>query len=318
MLGVGPVLGSRHPDDEERIRLAVLFKAFYPAVAYQLERTASFYELPLPELKKLIIDKAPEMEKIFAEYSADKMKKETIYPGQEVWAVPDIGEKMRVNRAVGLMSGTSSRSSEEAARSLAGRLAFGALSSQDRFQASLMISGLSSEDDISRGGGQQIFLRCVTNENIKFPIRQFKFSDEMQLLYSTNALRRGAYGYPMDKFGTKNDYFYGNRKNLLEFPSQVDQVKDIIVENEVMVKHRIDPIYMDAVVVQHQSFKDEMVKVLEKETFICEGKKYQCMEKGQVFFITTINGKPEVRSKPIDSFILVAKQFNVNMWKNNQ
>src|SRR5947207_13310936 len=60
ILGLDEALKKSTPEDLERMEIDFLFRMFYPAKAYLLERKQSFFELTLDQLKGKIVQKIPE------------------------------------------------------------------------------------------------------------------------------------------------------------------------------------------------------------------------------------------------------------------
>ncbi len=126
------------------------------------------------------------------------MEEVEIYPGKTVWAVTDLADKMRKNGALGLIHGIGKEDLEfkETAEILVKILKNGALSSQDRFQNGLFITGMSSEADLRSGGGDQVFTRLVTEET-KGSMTNIYGMGKIQILFDLDVVNRG--GTPIRK-----------------------------------------------------------------------------------------------------------------------
>ncbi|CRX39290.1 DarT ssDNA thymidine ADP-ribosyltransferase family protein [Estrella lausannensis] len=303
MLGVGPILNEQRPMDEERLKTALIFRTYYPQQATKMEKTKEFYEMPLDMLRQKIEAEVPEMKDVFKKYedNPELIEKKEIYPGKTTFSINDIGMLMRKKGAYGLMAGVGSYvPASDAADTVVLMMKYGALASQDRFQAGLFVEGASSEKDLRTGGGDHVFTRLINDKTAKGKLADtyggdFTFSGTYQMLYDLDVCNTGAYGYKTDEYGVKNpdhnDYsIYAGRKNLPELAEMTDNYN-----NEIMVKNTVPPAMIRGIVCQTQENKDVLVEKLTAQGVIVDGK---------------INGKP------VDSFIHVASKFTKEMWDN--
>lgn len=324
VLGLGPVLGQQRPEDNERIKVAQLFRAFYPKQAHSIERSPDFYEMPLEELKSKMSALVPPgtsvkaMFKKYLEEQPELMKEEEIYPGKKVWSVMDLASQMKANGAIGLMSGVgdsgwgSYKSDEESAESIALMFTNGALAGEERLKNGLFQEGISMDKDLRLGGSGEVFSRCVTKEGSP-QITEYTFSGNMQVLYDLEVVNRGSYGYQDDNYGVKNQNYkendgiteeYGQRSNLPEFAGQLNENS---TRNEVMVKNRISPQYVRGVVVEGARAKKVLIDVFKKHGLISDDGKYVILKDDQ--------GKK--LKYDVDSFIHINEknQFTPEMWE---
>jgi hypothetical protein len=72
-------------EDIERLKVGKLFRTFFPAEAHPIERSDSFFTLPLDQLKQKIIDTVPNMKDIFAQHTVTKIE---LLPGYVRYGVP--------------------------------------------------------------------------------------------------------------------------------------------------------------------------------------------------------------------------------------
>lgn len=299
MLGVGPVMNSQRPQDDERMKMAQIFRAYMPKEAIKMERTKEFYELPTEELGKKIVEDFPEMAALFEKYKNNPqlIQKVENYNGKSVWALTDISLQMKANGAFGLMAGVGkANDTDGAAATIALIVKNGGMASQDRFQAGLFAKGASSETDLKSGGGDHVFTRLI-NEKLKdtsLETWNFPWQGEFQVLYDLDAVNTGAYAFRSDKYGVRKpsdpDYeeYYANRANLIDFAGEVSERA-----NEVMVNNYIPPTLIRGIVCQTQTQKDTLINKLTSENIIVNG---------------MMNGKPA------DQFIHVALNFKKEMW----
>ncbi|CDR34005.1 SH2 domain-containing protein [Criblamydia sequanensis] len=297
VLGLGPLFAEQRPEDDERLKIAQIFRTYYPSRANELERTKEFYELPLTELKAHLIALVPQMKALLEKYShPGMMQKVELYPGKTSWALSDIASQLKQKGNYGLMMGVGSfLDLKIAAKRAANMIKFGPISSQDRLQAGIMIHGASTGADLETGGGDRIFTRMINKQTSPKPINNFPFSGSIQLLIDLEALNRGCYAYNSDKYGIRNPvhynyYEYAKRASILDFTATQ-------TDNEVMLKNRIDPQYIKGAVVQNQGAYEQLVEALKEASIV-----------------KSIMGKDYVYGKPIEQFIKIAHKFDPSMW----
>lgn len=316
MLGLGALCFEARPEDEERKKIAFLFRTFFPQAAYKLERSAPFYEISIDRLKNMIIGEAPAMRDIFDRYLSDPsaMKEVEISPGFITWSIPDLSDRLRASGAIGLMSGVSGNP-----RSLAKMLLHGPLCSQERFERAQIVVGASSFQDHEGGGAGSVFLRMVTSKmtaavrekiiedgsassegplfESACQVELFPYSRECQILYDLDVLNRGAYAYHRDRYGSKMQAAYAERLNLIDFTQSLS-IKD--VGNEVMIFEHIQPEYIKKILVKSEFSKQNLIEQFEREN-LTEFRDGQHFLKGY-------NGLS------LEELIIVGKVFKPEMW----
>lgn len=300
VLGCGPILAEQRPQDDERMRFAVLVHTMFPKEAVQLERTKEFYELPLKDLKiqvrAFLVSKydPDQIDAILNKYEQpDMMKKVEIYPGKSVWAVCDLGDQMRSKGAKGLMMGITKL------EHIAYMLTYGCLSSQDRLQAGMMVMGASTLRDLMSAGGDTAFARLINDMLINEEITSFDFCGDYQLLIDLDACNQGAYGFDDDGFGVKNPSHpaydsYVNRQNLIEL-SETQRAS-----NEIMIKNRIGPEHIRGIVVKNMKVRMDVKKYL-----------------NDCGLVEMRGSEQYVLGKPINEFVQIsgaANKFKETMW----
>lgn len=291
VLGLGPVLGTQRNDDNERIKVAQLFRAYYPKEAFKMERKANFYEMPVEELKQQIEKKVPSMKNKWEEL--ESMYEDEIYPGKKVWCVPSISENMREKGAFGLMAGVYSGGIEESAKTATLILKNGSLSSQDRFHAGLFTRGASSGRDIGEGGGDTVFTRCITSDLEEGRTCNFLYQGSLQILYDLDVVDRGSYGYNQDTYGSRSRPDYAERLNLPDLVDEINKPNLGFNGNEIMVKNRIDPKYIRRLVVQKPEDREVVMNQLQEDGLVQDGK---------------------INEIPFEEFVVVAERFSKEMW----
>ena len=268
MLGLGSIVCPKRPEDEERIKIAQLFRTFYPKEALKIEQAPEFYETPVEKLKKQIVDHVSDMEKIFSKYlveSPELLKKDVIYPGKNVWSVSDLSDQMREAGAYGLFATITPKDTyREEADIIVSILKRGALSTQDRFETGLFIKGFSSDEDLKKGGGDYVFTRLCT-EKTETNFSWVCAGGGVAMLVGLDAVNGGGcYGYENDHYGVKNSAdssyrYYEERSNLIDFAKNLTKKNN---KNELMIKNRIRPEDIKGLVVKNEYYKNALKKKL--------------------------------------------------------
>jgi hypothetical protein len=290
IVGLGPALCSQRDVDDNRIQLLTLLRCYYPKEAYKLVQDPDTYSCSIEELKKKIISCSGDMaEKIENELSS--MYKQEVYPGHEVWAVKGIADKARAAGGIGLMMGLgqgalTTEGLEKLARSLAKKIKFGAMSTQDRLTHGNMSMGNSPYEDLVVGGGDSVFTRIIKANMGKLPIKEISMRGQAQMLLNLDLIERGGYAYLHDEYGTRGKGIYDGDKRI-DLINHIINLDDSHYANEYMVKNRIPPEFIKGVVVQNQANKDFFIRIFNEEGII-------------------ING--EILGKPIDKFLTVLKE----------
>ena len=272
-LGLGPIFQLQRPEDDERMKIGQLFKAYYPAKSYEMERTAAFYELPLEELRKKMTDAEKGMEKIFKKYLQDQpelMKKEEIYPGEAIWTVGDLSAQLKERGALGFVAVLAGEFEEkEGIEKLKSIIKNGALSTMERFRANIKAQGQSSITDISYGSAGEVYSRMLTKRNIAgYQLGAGKRA--CYVLFDLDIVNRVGYGWAEDLYGSKVSVEYSERENPIDLLDHNPDLKG----NEHMSKKRVQPEKLRLVL--DKSLKELLIEELSQDGLIeeHEEKKY--------------------------------------------
>jgi tetratricopeptide (TPR) repeat protein len=274
LIGLGPLFLEQEPIAEERIKIATLTHTFYPALMAKLDQSELFFEASIEALKMRICHEEPGMKSVFQKYLVELpglVRKEEVFPGKSVFVVTDLAEQLRAAGGWGVMAGvgTPGGNFEKVCAFIVRRLKEGTISSQDRFQAGWIREGNSSFDDLTLGGGDQVFTRMVTEQLKEAPIRLYPFHGQIQALYDLEALNRGgAYAFYEDMFGCKG-MDYRTRDDL---PTFTRYLREKHTDNEVMINNRIPPEFMCGVVVSTEQEKKILMDLLAAKEVVKEGK----------------------------------------------
>ena len=144
------------------------------------------------------------------------------------------------------------------------RLTEGFLSSEQRFQQGVFSAGVSSEEDLAKGGGDQVFTRVVTDNLKDKPIVDYPFYGVVQILLDVKkAAKRVPYGYSTDEFGIRNPHHkqykrYQTRESPVDYAAQAEKP-----QNEMMLKNGVTPDHIVALVVDSDWRKQDLIQFLQ-------------------------------------------------------
>lgn len=259
-------------------KLMTLFRSYYPSQSYALEKKG-LSQNP-NQLKEQILQAAPQMKKIFEQYKdGESLRIEERGIGKLTYTVPDMSSRLQQAGARALIAGIGDINRGKGLETLKVILSKGALSSKARFDAGLLISGASSDEDHSSGGAGHVFTRMLTQSHLKTrdKITNFNFAGQIQLLFDLDTANAAstAYAYHSDEFGTKNGSQYKQRPNLITFARSLDQSVirgNYLPDNEVMIKERIPPNHIKGVVVQSQEHREAVIATLTSSGHVVDGK----------------------------------------------
>ncbi len=235
VLGLGPVIsnsGKQHSDNDERLKLGLMLKTYFPQAWDEIEQNKHFYDMSPKDIRSEMIKLAPGIEDHFIKYENNPklVTKVQIFPGKEMWALGDISKEMKKAGTYGLFSGTS----------MEGAIAFlnvGQLSTNERLLAAVNVTdGASFTEDVKSGGSEAVFLRAINNKVSETKISEditqgFQFSGKVQVLYDINVINMGAVCYYGDQYGTKNaaninHKVFQNRMDPISFAKNLGTAMD--------------------------------------------------------------------------------------------
>jgi len=261
-VNLGKVLKKSSSDDIQRLKIAQLFRTFYPKNSTSFEIQKRFYHLPSENLKKEITKIQPKMKKIFDNYLPN-MVPTPILPGRMRYTMPGLAENLRKKGAYGLratLTGVNSHQQETFHR-IAMIIKMGMLSTEFRFFNGIQKTGMSSYTDFEFGSSDSVFTRLIT-----------KSSDDsnwgVSLLLPLEALETGTYQYHTDKYGSRHKNgasknFYKVRPGIEEFVEK--EAFSSSDSNEVMIKERAKPF---KILLSSEQTKQGLVSYLKKHNII--------------------------------------------------
>lgn len=262
-------------EDIQRLKIGHLFRTFCPREATPFERSPTFFNLPVGELQKEIIKKAPAMEGIFTAY-LPKMQAREILPGRVRYGITGLADEAYKLGARALTAAvTGAYTDSEIFHRIGSMLKMGMISSEMRYSNGLPVSGMSVYSDFNTGGADSVYTQMLTEKNCKdnMPFNHLYYQSKVRLLISLDALETGTYQSYFDSFGTRkyepaSQYSwhpYANRPGIQEFISNVDpHVNPWHSGHEVMVKERIPPSLFKGLVVDSDVTRNNLLDYLRK------------------------------------------------------
>lgn len=274
-------------DDLDRLKLGHLFRTFFPKEATPFEITEDFFSLPTEQLKKQMIQKAPEMQQVFDTYF-DKMSEAEILPGRVRYRITGLKEEIHAlgGRALTAAITGAYWDDEELYARIASMLSMGMISSEFKDIYHLNSAhGLGG--DYFAGSADSIYTQMLTERNIqeRLDLRNLYFS-RARLLISLDALETGSYQYYTDSYGNrlrKSSWFwwddYSTRPNILEFTKQLQSDKPNIPfwgwggdptynRHEVMLKERLDPSFFTGIILDSEQTKQDLLNYLRAQNLV--------------------------------------------------
>jgi len=259
------VLKASAQEDIERMKLGQIFRMCCPKAATLFERSDNFFSLSIDKLKEKIIKLAPEMHENFQKY-LPRIELREILPGKMRYAIKNLSDELY---DLGARNITSVLTGAYTDKSLCERIVsifkVGALSNETRRYANIVANGISSTADFLSGGSDSVFTQLVTKNNKSYS--EMWYSGQVRLLYSLKALDTVSYQYHSDNYGNRNldSWWWGNsylnRPNIFNFvKKETDYYQG---SNEIMIKERIAPEYIEGMVVKSDSVKSKIIDALD-------------------------------------------------------
>lgn len=278
VLGLQKVLVPNSPADNERMKIATLFRTFFPKEATRFERSNDLFTLGIAQLKRHITDLAPPMKMILDTYLS-KMETADLLPGRKRITVPVTEIINEGNRPFRLMTAVTG---DNGIKSIAHILKLGLLSQEFRRRLELEEVGLSNEEDARVGSDDSVFIQILSEPSKQFDEGYFA---GIHLILSKEILNTGTYQYFYDSFGNRVHQDYNNRPTIFEL---VNSLVKRHASHEVMVKERIPPEMIEGIVVVNHKMKNELIESLSEKGLIQDG---------------------EIFGKPIGDFIQTRTEF---------
>ena len=125
------------------------------------------------------------------------------------------------------------------------------------------------------GGADSVFTQLLTEKNCQDEMKfnELYYQSKVRLLISLEALETGTYQYHCDNFGNRIyppseehwwdfDESYASRDGILEFIEKEQAATRINRGHEVMLKERIAPSFIKALIVPDEQTKSHLVDFL--------------------------------------------------------
>jgi hypothetical protein len=256
VIGLGAAIMPQNDEDDQRMKIAKLFRTFYPREACTFEKTKRYYSLTPARMKGECVVASPNMRDIFQKYLVDSphlLQAQSIYSGKLTWSIMDLSEQLRQLGAVCLYANIYGSFWGDKIEAVVGMVKQGARSTEHRFRGGNIRPGISTSGDLNAGSGDQVFTRLITCHN------SVVMDSGIAIVFDLEALNQGAYAYPGDTYGNKkiSGNHYPNRQNLLEFAANHTESG---LFSEVMVKHQISPQFIKGIIVTSEKFKGWVIE----------------------------------------------------------
>jgi hypothetical protein len=292
-------------DDIERLKIGHLFRTFFPRIAFPLERSQTFFDLSIDELKMKIIEEAPVMEEIFDTY-LDKMISEEILPGRMRYRIPGLAQQAYDLGARGLTSAILGAWGDELYNRVESILKKGMLSSETRQFLNCSATGLSTISDYYSGGSDVVYTQMITEDNCRknADFTELNYSSNIRLIFSLEAIETGTYQYFDDAYGNRiagPNYYgtsYNERPGILEF---IDALQNSTLLSSVRRRQSDrEPIDLDK---GWEEIEAEILRTLSEEK--------HHLEKDPLISVDE-NGRIRIMGMLLEEFLVVVKFWYMN------
>ncbi len=270
-VGLDDVLQLSIAQDIERLKMGQLFRIFYPREATVFERSPEFFTLPIEDLRKEIVKKAPEMEEIFSTFLA-KMEVREILPGRIRYSIPGLAQMARERGARALTAGLTGdmfadeRCELQRFEQVASIIKMGMISAETRVSVEMKEMGLAF-GDFDTGGADSVYTQMFTQLDIGRDLNEFAYYSDVQFVFSLDLLETGTYQYYDCYRGERRIYPdspYLSRPSILEFAAK----NSVYGAHEVMIKDRISPDMIKGLIVKDMETRDRMLTYLREHNLV--------------------------------------------------
>jgi hypothetical protein len=246
-------------EELEKIKIAAVFKTYFPTQAYDAEKEDDYFTLPLNQFKQKIIENIPAIKDIFEQQTVTKNE---LLPGCVKYGVK-IDQEASSRGARALTAAVTGGTNPE---KLAMILKYGLLSHEMRERNDISEGGINNPWGYKFGGAQSVFTQMITSQDlIKKPlIDALGYQSPIRLFISLKALNQGSYQYFDDYLGRKDSKAYRSRPALLKF---IKKRSEWQIRHEVMIP-RVLPEHIKAVSVNSQEIKYQLISQLRKNNLI--------------------------------------------------
>ena len=275
-IGLPTALMTSREEDKKQEALARILSFRYPRLmpAGNPEKDARKVYEALPPDKKAIVDE-----------DLRQTTEALVGPDQVDQIVPTMGmEAWRLGaRALGTF--ISAGGIESTANILVSIIKKGVLSSEERFQQGILGLGCVPESNYRSGSGNQVFTRIVTKKALdsRFALDRFAIRGAVFLLLDLRSLERMPYSYLADRNGVRNPEFripffwaqkqlpvvgFHGQEMIAQRPDFDEGISELSASylplNETMFDHSLGPQYIKSIIVQEESERKAILKVLKE------------------------------------------------------
>ncbi len=285
IFGLQDAVEKSSAEELEKIKMAVLFKTYFPKEAYDAEKEDAFFMLPLNQLKGKIIENIPAMKDLFEQQTVTKNE---LFPGCVRYGVK-IDQAAYSQGARALTTAVMGPTNPE---KLAMILKYGLLSHESRDRNGIIEGGINYKFGYTLGGAQSVFTQMISSQDVdkRLSFHAIGYQSPIRLLISLEALDLNPYQFFLCLGGRKDSEHYRSRPALLDF---IVRRSEWEIGHEVMIP-RVLPEHIKAMIVNSQELKDQLISQFKKSGLILNNR---------------INGIP------IDAFIHTEEHLTPDMVK---
>ena len=297
--------------DLERLKLGHLFRTFFPRAALPLERSTPFFDLPVNELKQVMIEKAPEMQEIYDTYF-HRMTPFEILPGRVRYQINGLADQVK---GLGMTCLTTAVTGPQDDQSLFSRIAsmfsMGMVSTELRDAYHVNAEGLSKIKDYSAGGADSVYFQLMPERfaSEEIPLEEFSwYESRVRLQISLKVLETGTFQYASCGLGNRDVVFpdgyrdgaqYPDRLNILEFAQKLRDSHgedwSALRAHEIMVKERValdQEGVLEGMWLANEATKEGLLTYLRKCDIVKK----------------SVDGGERIFNVPVDEFMRVARK----------
>lgn len=266
LLDLEDVLKVSTEEDIKRLKLGHLFHTLCPRESFELERNEDFFSLPVAQLQETLFNKAPAM-KQFVEKFLDKMCLTEILPGRMRYRIQGLAQEAQQVGARALTCViTGAASSDQLLYSrIASILKMGMFAPEIRDANHMNTDGLGvNKLDYFFGSADSVFTQLLVNTDAQ--PRGYQ-QERVRLIFQLSLLETGTYQHFLDSFGTRATAEYASRPSIFEL-IKVAKEQNSVLTNEVMIKERIPPSAIKAILVQDTGTYQSLIQYLRRKNLV--------------------------------------------------
>ena len=264
VLGLSSALTPSSEKENEKLKLGHFLHNFYPKIAYQLERSESFFDLSVDELVEELEKEYPEKQiKKTYDFWKPKMEARDTLPGKKQLAFTGLAESLKEQGVYGL---TTTIGDQASYKEIASILKHGLMSTETRKLYNISTTeSLTGRINFKRNSADCVFTQLVTKETDSTD--KIYYNRRFRILIDPKRLEQGSYQYYNNNRGSRTNKAYRNRRSITSFVK--GNLKN---KSQVMLKDSILPQYITGMLIsndlQSHFFTKRLINHLRSEGII--------------------------------------------------